>query len=211
MPFLNIPLSGALMGWYVLLWCAMAVSPADWANWVLSSVLPALVVGGLVVARRSIPLSAASYLMIGIFLTLHTVGAHYTYAGMPLGQELASVIGQGRNHYDRFVHFAFGLLLAAPIRELFARLTGARGVLLYYLTAMTVVGLSGLWEILESWVAQIVSPELGAAYLGSQGDVWDAQKDMAAALYGVLLWLVLSVWIHRRGDRVATQAVTPRP
>jgi putative membrane protein len=66
---------------------------------------------------------------------------------------------------------------------------------------MTIVGLSGLWEILESWVARIVSPELGAAYLGSQGDVWDAQKDMAAALYGALVWLALSLWARRRTGR----------
>ena len=76
---------------------------------------------------------------------------------------------------------------------------------------MTIVGLSGLWEILESWVAQIVSPELGAAYLGSQGDIWDAQKDMAAALYGALLWVVLSVWARRRNAGAATDPAATRP
>ena len=205
MPFLNIPQSAVLMGWYVLFWGTMAISPADWQNWALSSVLPALVVGGLVAGRRAFSLSAASYLMIGLFLTLHTIGAHYTYARMPLGNELASLIGTGRNDYDRVVHFAFGLLLASPIREIFARVTNARGFLLYYLPVMTIVGLSGLWEILESWVAQIVNPELGAAYLGAQGDAWDAQKDMTVALYGALLWLILSVVVDRRSARAAAE------
>jgi putative membrane protein len=161
MPFLSVPQSVVLMGWYVLVWGAMAISPADWHNWVLSSVIPALVVGGLVAARRACPLSAASCAMLGVFLTLHTIGAHYTYTRMPLGYELASLVSHGRNDYDRIVHFAFGLLLASPIREVFARVTSARGMLLYYLPVMTIIGLSGLWEILESWVAQLVSRSSG--------------------------------------------------
>jgi putative membrane protein len=209
MPFLNLSPSAVLMTWYVLLWGAMAISPADWQNWMLASLIPALVVGALVAGRRAFPLSSVSYLMIGAFLTLHTFGAHYTYARMPLGDELALLLGGSRNDYDRIVHFAFGLLLASPIRDTFARVANVRGFLLYYLPVMTIVGLSGLWEILESWVAQIVSPELGAAYLGSQGDIWDAQKDMAAALYGALIWVALSAWARRRNtDSVADTAVS---
>jgi putative membrane protein len=136
--------------------------------------------------------------LIGVFVALHTIGAHYTYARVPLGHWLSPLFGDGRNDYDRVVHFAFGFLLAYPVQEVFERATNARGFLLHYVTGMTLVGLSGLWEVLESWVARIVSPELGAAYLGSQGDVWDAQKDIAAAFYGVLLWLVLSGLSRRR-------------
>jgi putative membrane protein len=93
----------------------------------------------------------------------------------------------GRNQYDRIVHFCFGFLLTYPIEELFRLTVSLPGWLLYYLPVMTVLGLSGLWEIVESWVARAVHPELGITYLGSQGDVWDAQKDMAAAMYGALL------------------------
>jgi putative membrane protein len=211
MPFRKLPPSAILMGWYVLIWAAMAISPADWQNWMLASLIPALLVGALVAGRRALPLPPVSYLMIGAFLTLHTIGAHYTYARMPLGDELASLLGGGRNDYDRIVHFAFGLLLASPMRDTFARIANVRGFLLYYLPVMTIVGLSGLWEILESWVAQIVSPELGAAYLGSQGDIWDAQKDMAAALYGAVLWLVLSVWTRRRNADAVADSVAGRP
>ena len=188
----------------------MAVSPADWHNWILASVIPAIVLGGLVAGRRVLPLSAISYLLIGAFITLHTIGAHYTYARVPLGDWLSPFFGDGRNDYDRVVHFAFGLLLASPIRDVFARVANARGFLLHYLPVMTVTGLSALWEILESWVAQSVSPELGAAYLGAQGDVWDAQKDMAAAFYGALLWLVLSAWARTRTARVAAERASTR-
>lgn len=207
----NVPPSAVLLGWYALLWGVMAVSPSDWQNWVLSSVIPAIVVGALVAGRQALPMTSASYVMVGAFLTLHTVGAHYTYARMPLGHELALLLGSDRNDYDRAVHFAFGLLLATPIRDCFARLTNARGGLLYYLPVMTIVGLSGLWEILEAWVAQSVSPELGAAYLGSQGDIWDSQKDMAAALYGALLWLALTLWARRRSAGVASDVAGDEP
>jgi putative membrane protein len=194
----NVPPALVLFGSYVVFWSAMAVSPIDWQNWILASVIPAIVVGGLAVSHRTLALSTVSYLLIGAFMLLHTIGAHYTYAQVPLGRWLAPFLDGGRNDYDRIVHFAFGLLLAAPLRDAFARVSDVRGHLLYYLPIMTIVGLSSLWEILESWVARIVSPELGAAYLGSQGDVWDAQKDMAAAFYGALVWLALSVLARRR-------------
>ena len=101
---------------------------------------------------------------------------------------------------------AFGLLLAYPLQEVLAGFTNARGFLLYYVPSMTLVGLSGLWEVLESWVARIASPELGAAYLGSQGDIWDAQNDIAAAFYGVLLWLIVSAWTRYRVAGHAVQS-----
>jgi putative membrane protein len=211
MAFTNMSPALVLLGSYTVLWSAMAVSPADWHNWILSSVIPVLVVTGLTASRQFFPLSMASYLLVGAFIALHTVGAHYTYARVPLGDWLSPVLGGGRNDYDRIVHFAFGLLLATPLREAFARLADARGPLLHYLTVMTIVGLSSLWEILESWVARIVNPELGAAYLGAQGDVWDAQKDMAAALYGALIWLALSLWARRRHRRAGTEEVATSP
>jgi putative membrane protein len=204
-PFVSMPPAVVLLGWYAVLWSAMAVSPVGWNTWVLASVIPSIVLAGLVTARRILPLPATSYLLVGLFVTLHTIGAHYTYARVPVGDWLSLFFGDGRNDYDRVVHFAFGLLLAAPIRDVFARVASARGFLLHYLPVMTVAGLSGLWEVLESWVARIASPELGAAYLGSQGDVWDAQKDMAAAFYGALCWLVLSLWAGSRTARIPAE------
>ena len=198
-----------LFGSYVVFWSAMAVSPADRQNWLLTSVLPAIVLAGLVAGRRVLTLSVGAYVLTGAFMALHTIGAHYTYARVPLGDWLSPFVADGRNDYDRIVHFAFGLLLAAPIQEIFTRLTAVRGFLAYYLPVTTIVALSGLWEILEACVAQVVSPELGAAYLGAQGDIWDAQKDMAAALYGALVWVALSLWAaRRRGTRFASESIT---
>lgn len=204
-----------LLLWYLALSLWTAYEPADRQFWLLSSILPGALVLVLVGTHRSIPLSVASYVLITLFLTLHTIGVHYTYAQVPAGAWLEQALPVGRNHYDRVVHFCFGVMLTYPIEELFRLTAALRGWLLYYLPVMTVLGLSGLWEIIESWVARVVHPELGITYLGSQGDVWDAQKDMAAALYGSLLCTVLLLlWRIRRtgspADRPDLLANVPR-
>lgn len=197
----------SLLVWYVILSVWTAQDPADPQFWLLSSILPTLLVVVLIATHRLFPLSHASYALITAFLTLHTIGVHYTYAQVPLGAWLQQVLDLNRNHFDRVVHFSFGFLLAYPMEELFRLGAGVRGWLVYYLPVMTVLGLSGLWEIIESWVAGAVHPELGITYLGSQGDVWDAQKDMAAALYGALLCVTLiAIARAMRGPQPAFQA-----
>jgi putative membrane protein len=181
----------ALLAWYLLFWLALSFSPVDGQNWALSSILPALLVVVLAATHRTVPLSHGSYALIALFLTLHAIGAHYTYAQVPFGQWLESALGMSRNPFDRIVHFCFGLLLTYPLLEVFVRVAGAGWAPASYLAFMTPTGLSGLWEVLESWVARIVSPQLGDAYLGSQGDIWDAQKDMALAVAGSLICLLL--------------------
>jgi putative membrane protein len=189
-------LAGLLL-WYVILSLWTAYAPADRQFWLLSSILPGALVLVLVGTHRFLPLSPASYVLITLFLTMHTIGVRYTYAQVPAGTWIEHALPLGRNHYDRIVHFAFGFFLTYPIEELFRLTVPLRGWLLYYLPVMTVLGLSGLWEIIESWVARLVHPELGITYLGSQGDVWDAQQDMAAAMYGALLCTALLLWYRR--------------
>ena len=193
----NNRLLAGLLVWFVLLSLWTAYAPADRQFWLLSSILPALLILFLMGTRRFLPLSPASYVLITLFLTLHMIGVRYTYAAVPAGAWLEQALPLGRNGYDRIVHFCFGFLLTYPIEEFFRLTVPLRGWLLYYLPVMTVLGLSGLWEIVESWVARAVHPELGITYLGSQGDVWDAQKDMAAALYGALLCMGLLL-LYRR-------------
>ncbi len=196
-----------LLGWYVLFAFWMGRSPVDSQFWTLASVPAGLFVTALVMTHRILPLSLASYALITAYLTLHTVGAHYTYAQTPVGFWLDQAMDLQRNHFDRIVHFSFGFLLTYPMEELFRLVGQVRGWLGYYLPVMTVLGLSGLWEIIESWVARAVHPDLGIAYLGSQGDVWDAQKDMAAALYGSLLCVAVILGLRvLRGSPSASPA-----
>ncbi len=199
-----------LLLWYIVVSVWMAQAPADPQFWVLASILPTLFVAVLILTHRRFPLSRASYTLITVFLTLHTVGVHYTYAEVPVGAWLQQALALNRNHFDRVVHFSFGFLFAYPLEEWFRLAAGVRGWLVYYLPVMTVLGLSGLWEIIEAWVASAVHPELGVTYLGSQGDVWDAQKDMTAALYGALVCVTLVALVRwwRRGQPAALE---PQP
>src|SRR5438874_12744946 len=92
-----------------------------------------------------------------------------------------------RNHYDRVIHFSFGFLLLYPMRELLVRSVHAGKQWATWLAVAALAALSSFFEIIEAVIAQIVAPDLGAAYLGTQGDMWDAQKDMAAAFVGALI------------------------
>jgi putative membrane protein len=177
---------GLLVG-YLVIWAILAISPVDRRDWLLENILTVLTVALLVATYRRFPLSDASYVLLTVFMTLHAIGAHYTYSQVPLGFWLQEAFDLSRNHFDRIVHFAFGLLVAYPIREVLMRWAGVRGAWSYLLTVLAVMACSDFFELLESWVAQIVSPELGMAYLGTQGDIWDAQKDTTCALVGVLL------------------------
>jgi len=190
-------------------WVLMAIHPLDFKDWALENVLtvPAILV--LIATRRSFPLSRVSYALIFLFLAMHTLGSHYTYALVPYdewfrsltGASLDAAMGFSRNMYDRLVHFSFGLLLAYPVRELFLRVAQVRGFWGYYLPLDVTMALSGLYEIIEWGVAEVFGGDLGVAYLGSQGDVWDAQKDMGAATIGALLTMCitagLNFWLER--------------
>jgi putative membrane protein len=184
------PLLYALLAWYGLLWTVLAIAPHDRQDWLLENLLALSAVAALVITYRWFQFSLTSYVLITAFLSLHAVGAHYTYAEVPFGFWLKEVFGLARNHFDRLVHFGYGLLLAYPLRELLIRLAGVDGFWSYYLPVSGMLAQSGFFEIVEAIVAQIVSPELGAAYLGTQGDEWDAQKDMLAAGSGALLCMI---------------------
>ena len=190
-------LQSGLLIWYVLFWAWMAISPVDRHDWLLENVLAVGCVGLLVWTRRWFQFSTLSYILITIFLTIHAVGAHYTYARVPFGFWLQDLLHAERNPFDRLVHFAYGLLLAYPIREVLMRLAGVRGAWSYFLPVSAVLAQSGLFELIEAVAASLVSPELGAAYLGTQGDEWDAQKDMASALTGALVAMGLTVAIYK--------------
>lgn len=197
-----------LLIWLVLFWVAMAIAPFDRSDWLLENLLVFLYAGLLIASYRRFRFSNLSYGLFGIFLSLHMVGAHYTYAETPLGFWLQDLFGLSRNHYDRIVHFAFGLLIAYPFREFLVRVTGVRIGWSYLMVVITVLGFSGFYEVLEGLAAVIVSPELGLAFLGTQGDIWDAQKDTGLAFAGSVIAMAVTWWFDRRtrqgnGNRVA--------
>ena len=185
-----------LAGLYAIVWVLCAIQPLYPTDWVLENILVVLFVPALVFTYKRFPLSDLSYVLITLFMILHSAGSHYTYAETPLGYWMQDWFGFARNHYDRVVHFAFGLLLAYPIREIFLRVARSRGFFAYYLPFDVTLAFSGAYEIIEMLVAIIVSPEAGDAYLGTQGDIWDAQKDMALAAAGAVLSMVATAVIR---------------
>jgi len=190
----------ALLVWLIALWVITAIEPFDRRDWLLENLLVFIYAALLIVSYRRFAFSNLSYGLFGLFLSLHLVGAHYTYAETPFGFWLQETFDLSRNHYDRIVHFLFGLLIAYPFRELLLRAAGVRQEWSYLLAVVTVLGFSGFYEALEGGVAVLVSPELGAAYLGTQGDEWDAQKDTAVAFGGAVSAMSVT-WIADRGRR----------
>ena len=182
---------------YGLLWTWLAIAPVDRLDWLLENLLSLALVAVLVLTYRRFQFSLSSYCLIGLFLTLHAVGAHYTYAEVPFGFWLKDLLGLSRNPFDRIAHFSYGLLLVYPLRELLMRLAGVRGLWSSYLSVSGILAQGGFFEVAEAVVASSVSPELGSTYLGTQGDEWDAQKDMAAALAGALLTMSVSFAMSR--------------
>lgn len=183
--------------WYAGVWVATAIAPLDRHDWFLENLLVFGIIVVLIGTYRMIPLSDLSYLLITAFLTLHAVGAHYTYSEVPFGFWLRDTIGFARNPFDRLVHFSFGLLMAYPIREVFLRVANTRGFWAYYLPLDVTLAFSALYEIMEMVIATMVAPGTGDAWLGTQGDVWDAQKDMAVAGLGALLCMCITALVRK--------------
>jgi putative membrane protein len=185
---------------YTLWWVLMAISPLDRSDWVLENVLVIIAAGLLAYTYKSFPLSLVSYTCIFVFMMFHTLGSHYTYAKVPY-DEWFPVFEGGRNHFDRLVHFLYGLLLAYPIREMFLRIGNVRGFWGYFLPLDLTMSTSMLYELIEWLAAEVLGGDLGAAYLGTQGDIWDAHKDMALASLGALIAMFVIAIINHRMQR----------
>jgi putative membrane protein len=185
---------------YLVWWIIMAINPKHFDDWLLENMLVVAAAALLVFTYKSFPLSLVSYTCIFVFMMLHALGAHYTYAEVPY-QEWLPMFAGGRNHFDRLVHFLYGLLLAYPIREMFLRIGNVRGFWGYFLPLDLTMSTSMLYELIEWGAAEVVGGDLGAAYLGTQGDIWDAQKDMALASIGALIAMTITALVNRRMQR----------
>ncbi len=172
---------------FMALWVWTYVGTTDHANWFLENALVFAFLGYLIYGYRKRQFSDLSYLLMFVYLCLHVYGAMHTYAENPFGYWLMETFDLGRNHYDRIVHFSFGFLLAYPMRELFLVQLGFAKWVGWALPIEITLSVSGLYELVEWAVADVFFTAQGAAYLGSQGDIWDAQKDMFLATLGAIL------------------------
>lgn len=189
-----------MMLWLVVIWIIAAIKPLYPRDWLLENLLVFIWCGLLIFTYRRFQFSNLSYGLFIVFLSLHLPGSHYTYAETPFGFWLQDWFGFERNHYDRIVHFSFGLLVAYPMREILLRKSGLITSWSYFITLNCIVAFSAIYEIIEAITAMTVSPELGAAYLGTQGDEWDAHKDAGLATLGAIIAMLVT-WFHARRDQ----------
>ena len=171
--------------------------PLDRKDWALENLLTLLVcvwLIWLIWRHRRASLSMTSYVLLFLFGALHEIGSHYTDAKVPheswsaaLGFSVAALFGFQRNQFDRLVHFLFGLLLLQPIRELVQQGGEILGRAQLWVPVVIISTISMLYEVMEWAAAEFFGGDLGQAYPGTQGDVWDAHKDTAAALVGSLI------------------------
>jgi putative membrane protein len=181
---------------FLVFWLWAAYKPVFPHDWLLENYLVFIAVPIILVTARYFKLSNISYTLITIFMCAHVVGSHYTYAEVPFGFTLQDWFGSDRNMYDRVVHFSYGFLLAYPVREIFVRIAGAKGFWSYFFPIDLVFANSAIYELIEWFAARNVPPEAGLAFLGSQGDVWDAQKDMGLAGLGAIIAMLIVFVIH---------------
>lgn len=170
-------------------------------DWLLENLLVFLFVPLTIWGYMKNRISTFSFTLIVIFLLFHAVGAHYTYSEVPFGHLVAKKLNWERNSYDRFVHLLSGLLLTVPFREVLEgkiRTTrfGFAAILFCFMATLGV-----LYEIIEWATAAVVEPAAGTAFLGTQGDEWDAQKDIALKLLGTTITLLLVIVYEKRRSR----------
>ena len=185
----------ALLAAFAVVFVALGIAPKYRQDWLLENVLVFLAVPALVLAWRNLRFSNAAYACLFAFFVLHEVGAHYTYSEVPYdawsealtGHSVSAAFGFERNHYDRLVHFLYGVLLMPATVELFRAKAPPRGVWVVLMPVFFIMSHSVVYEMVEWLAAEAFGGDLGQAYLGTQGDAWDAQKDMALATAGALL------------------------
>lgn len=172
---------------FIGIWISTLIGTNDINNWLIENTLVFIFLGVLILSYKKFQFSDLSYLIIGFYLCLHVYGSKYTYAENPLGYKLKELLHWDRNHYDRVVHFSFGFLLSYPMRDYFKNWFGWPTWVCWVLPCEITLSFSGMYEIIEWAVADVFFPNQGNAYLGTQGDTWDAQKDMSLAFCGSIL------------------------
>ena len=198
-----------LAGIFAVLTLLLGIAPWHRQDWMLENALMVPAIFVLWTIYRYLPFSRLSWSLVFVFLCLHELGAHYTYSEVPYdawwhaltGGSLNALLGWDRNNFDRIIHLFYGLLLAYPIREIFFHLARVRGFWSYFLPLDLTMSTSALYEIIEWAAAEVFGGDLGVTYVGTQGDPWDAQKDMALAAAGALIALTVTALVNRKYQR----------
>lgn len=174
------------------------IKPYDYLTWALEIFPVAIALPVLFVTARRYPLTPLLYWLIGVHCLVLILGAHYTYARVPLGIWAQDALDLARNHYDRVGHFMQGFVPAIAAREIFKRSSPLKGgAWLNFLTVMTCLAISAMYEFLEWWIA-LAAGVAADDFLSTQGDVWDTQWDMFMAGCGAVIAILTLSRVHDR-------------
>ena len=194
----NVLVPKSILAVYAVLFLACAISPYDRLVWVAEIAPMILIVLAVaIVSKYYYRFSNTSYILMAFLVYLHTIGSHYTFERVPFGL-ITELFGFSRNHFDRMAHFTVGFY-AYPVIELTLEkrlINGKKTAIAFGIFAIMTV--AAAYEILEWIFAVMAEPDAGTAVLGSQGDIWDAQKDMLADGLGAITAAAIYLLMNKR-------------
>jgi putative membrane protein len=187
--------------WLALVFCIyfaiLAIDPVSRTVWIAEVTPVVLVFLALALSYRHFRFSNSAYALMAFWMFWHTLGGHYTFANVPFDW-FSEMIGSERNHFDRIGHLSVGFYAYATA-EWMLRRGHCRYIAANVFALLLVMGIAAGYEIIEWWYAVLAGGDAGVEFLGSQGDIWDAQKDMLADTLGAALALLL--FARLRPDR----------
>ena len=180
---------------YLIVLALSAINPYGYDIWFIEIIPIVIIFLALVFSYNSFKFSNTSYTFMIILLILHTIGAHYTFANVPFSF-ITELFGFERNHFDRMAHFSVGFY-AYPMAEFLLRKQLATYKTAFFFALFFIMSVAGAYEIIEWWFAVVEGGNVGIEFLGSQGDIWDAQKDMLADTLGAIFALTIFHFINK--------------
>ena len=182
---------GLLLIIYAILFTVLAFNPIDRTTWFVENLTVWIILAGILILYAcKVRFSKVAYAFMFVLIYLHTIGGHYTFALVPFDW-VTDTFGFARNHYDRIAHFSVGFYAFAIAEWLLRGHLVKNRFLLFTYPVFVIATIAAGYEVVEWIYAAVSDPEAGLAYLGSQGDIWDAQKDMLADTLGAIFATII--------------------
>ncbi len=184
---------------FILYWVFTFIKTHDYENWFVENLLVFIFIAFFIWQHQfAKQLSTFSFACLFFFVMMHISGSQFAYTHHPIGEWMKTLFGLQRNMYDRIVHFSFGLLIAVPLKEFIIQKTTINSKLAFTLSMLWICTMAMVFELIEWIVGGVIFPDTGTDYVGTQGDVWDPQKDMALAIVGAFIILHVHAFFFKR-------------
>jgi putative membrane protein len=176
---------------FIFFWLILAINPQFRDDWLLENILVFILFPTVVWLDKKYKFSIFAFTLIFLFGTAHIIGAHFTYSQMYYFDIVTNFFNFERNHYDRVVHFLFGLLITLPFYEIL--LHNFKSKIALSITFLLIISISSIYEQIEWIIVELFYQDLGISFLGAQGDIWDAQKDISLSIIGAFITIIIII------------------